>query len=470
MTEPHPVAPTVFVSSVVSEFADLRSAIHFTLSERGVHAQVSETEDFSVGGDSSAVAECFRNIRESDCFVLLVGDQPGHVDESGHSITRQEFEVARQAFTDTGRPRMLMFVRRETIERFELGSSPPSAGDDHQQAFVGEIQDAANEPGFLKRFRSADEVLSSLVRALNLGRNFTESLTIHSLAYELADNLTRMGTRHHGTMWLDHTMLRRLEEDRPLTVDDLDRQLVFEGRQRTWLLMGLFSMSTGHILRTAALDNAIESSVFLEFDPAAGEVRASSLHILLRQLREDIDSFHSTQRREEVTQAFLSTARAPEQPVALSGHDVAFAYQLAAIAEDVCNGPTAAYRALTDGTRVPGEFQRNPQTPLGFEENRRLAAERLTVEQVGRLVQNRIHPFGDRWLRSTFGQSRDEQVDELLGSMGLPVELAAREATRAVVSELIEQLFASEAEGAGDGSPEEARHASDDQLGEFGTS
>lgn len=85
-------------------------------------------------------------------------------------------------------------------------------------------------------------------------------------------------------------------------------------------------------------------------------------------------------------------------------------------------------------------------------------------------MQNQIHPFGDRWLRSTLGQSRDEQVDELLGSMGLPEELAAREATRAVVSELIEQLFASEAEGAGDGSPEEARRAADDQLGEFGTS
>ena len=451
MTEQHPVAPTVFVSSVVSEFADLRSAIHFMLSERGVHAQVSETEDFSVGGDSSAVAECFRNIRESDYFVLLVGDQPGHVDESGHSITRQEFEVARQAFTDTGRPRMLMFVRLGIIDRLGAASGELSSADEHQRSFIVDIEAGENEPGFLKRFRSADEVLASLVRVLNLGRNFAESLTIHSLAYELADNLTRMGNRHHGTMWLDHTMLRRLEADRPVTVDDLDRQLAFEGRQRTQLVIGLFSMSTGHILRTVALNNAIEGGAFLEFDPVAGEPRASSLHVLLRQLREDIDSFHSTDRRETVKEAFLSAPENLDQPVVLSGHQVAFAYQLAAIAEDVCNGLTAAYRALTDGTRVPGEFQRNPQTPLGSEENRRLAAERLTVEQVGRLVQNRIHPFGDRLLASTLSQSRHELVDELLRSMGLPEELAAREATRDVVSELIERLFASEDEGAGEG-------------------
>jgi hypothetical protein len=65
--------PSVFISSAVKEFRDLRSAIAHTLRTQGFNVYQSEAADFDIQGDRSAFEECFTNIRNCDFYILLIG-------------------------------------------------------------------------------------------------------------------------------------------------------------------------------------------------------------------------------------------------------------------------------------------------------------------------------------------------------------------------------------------------------------
>lgn len=124
--EPHPASPTVFISSTVKEFLDLRSAIAYTLRERGLTVHLSEAFDFGVRGDRSAFEECFENIHSCDYYILLIGYNRGTLydKDDGISITRQEYRVARDQFLSSGRPRLLLYLR-EDAEKALLGGKQP---------------------------------------------------------------------------------------------------------------------------------------------------------------------------------------------------------------------------------------------------------------------------------------------------------------------------------------------------------
>lgn len=70
-TESYLVSPTVFVSSTVREFRDLRSALAYTLRTHGFTVYISEAADFNIHGDRSAIEECFENIRKCDYYILV---------------------------------------------------------------------------------------------------------------------------------------------------------------------------------------------------------------------------------------------------------------------------------------------------------------------------------------------------------------------------------------------------------------
>lgn len=155
----HPASPTVFISSTVREFRDLRSALYYTLRSQGISVYLSEASDFDVRGDRSAIEECFENIRVSDFYVLIVGGRRGSLFDEDVSVTRQEYRVAREQYLATGKPSMLLFLRGETevalsgnIERQkEEGIDNP----DHLTSFIDEIQTSS----YLKRFRDFGDVM-----------------------------------------------------------------------------------------------------------------------------------------------------------------------------------------------------------------------------------------------------------------------------------------------------------------------
>jgi len=136
--------PSVFISSTVKEFRDLRSAIAYTLRVQGFTVFQSEASDFNIRGDRSAIEECLANIGDCDFYILLVGNTRGNLFEDGISVTRQEYRTARDACLSRGRPRLLFYLRDTTELALQSNQEAQLAAgiDDpnHLASFIDEIQ------------------------------------------------------------------------------------------------------------------------------------------------------------------------------------------------------------------------------------------------------------------------------------------------------------------------------------------
>jgi hypothetical protein len=106
--------PTIFLSSTIYDFRDLRSALKDHLERRGCRVLASEFNDFTKPLDQHSYQACLDTIEQADLFVLLIGSRVGgFVDEANKiSITRAEYTRAYDLAKDN-RIRLLTFVRSE---------------------------------------------------------------------------------------------------------------------------------------------------------------------------------------------------------------------------------------------------------------------------------------------------------------------------------------------------------------------
>lgn len=109
--------PTIFISSTVHDFSDMRSALKDYLETRGCRVLSSEFADFPRALDRHSYQECLDTIELADVFVLLIGKRVGGwYDETKRiSITRAEFEHAVE-LARAGRIRILAFVRKDVLD------------------------------------------------------------------------------------------------------------------------------------------------------------------------------------------------------------------------------------------------------------------------------------------------------------------------------------------------------------------
>ena len=106
--------PTIFLSSTIYDFRDLRSAIKDHLERNGCRVLASEFNDFTKPLDKHSYEACLATIEQADFFLLLIGTRVGGwYDEAKRvSITQQEYRTA-YALATVGRLRLLSFVRAE---------------------------------------------------------------------------------------------------------------------------------------------------------------------------------------------------------------------------------------------------------------------------------------------------------------------------------------------------------------------
>ncbi len=71
--------PTIFISSIISEFYDLRGALKYFLGKSGFRVLMSEEPDFGADCDKDSLDNCKSQIEKSDYYLLLVGNKPGTV-------------------------------------------------------------------------------------------------------------------------------------------------------------------------------------------------------------------------------------------------------------------------------------------------------------------------------------------------------------------------------------------------------
>lgn len=132
--------PTIFLSSTVFDFADLRGALKDYLELRGCRVLASEFTDFTRPLDKHSYEACLETIEQADLFVLLIGRRiGGWFDEPNQiSITRAEFRHAYK-LAQQGRIRILCFVRsdvwdhRQSVRDLERALKQDSELNDQQR-------------------------------------------------------------------------------------------------------------------------------------------------------------------------------------------------------------------------------------------------------------------------------------------------------------------------------------------------
>ena len=106
--------PTIFISSTVYDFHDLRSSLKFYFEQQGCKVLASEFIDFQKPLDKHSYDACLAAIQQSDFFILLIGSRVGGLydPEERISITQMEYRTAYNLHVQ-GKLNILTFVRRD---------------------------------------------------------------------------------------------------------------------------------------------------------------------------------------------------------------------------------------------------------------------------------------------------------------------------------------------------------------------
>ncbi|SHI86105.1 protein of unknown function [Tangfeifania diversioriginum] len=109
--------PTIFISSIISEFYDLRGALKYFLGKSGFRVLMSEEPDFGADCGIDSLDNCKNQIEKSDYYLLLIGDKPGtefEIDGKQTTVTFEEFRHYIRLVKAGKRLNFIAFVRQQT--------------------------------------------------------------------------------------------------------------------------------------------------------------------------------------------------------------------------------------------------------------------------------------------------------------------------------------------------------------------
>ena len=230
--------PTVFVSSTILDFHDLRSALKFWLEESGFEVWLSEYNDMEKNPGANTFDACFETIRRADFYVLLIGERRGSLFDAKNrvSVTQQEYRVGYEAFASEARPIPVLFVRswvKNVLDGWATAKaqgSAPFKDARFVQRFVAEVTkeqettDAVKGIGpyplanWLHAFHDFGDVVSALRVALSLRADIPLQRVLAGIELDLEMSLSRLVQKHQ----------LRLAEGRPIR-EELKNMLVERG-------------------------------------------------------------------------------------------------------------------------------------------------------------------------------------------------------------------------------------------------
>jgi hypothetical protein len=230
--------PTVFISSTIGDFQDLRSALKFWLEESGFEVWLSEYNDMDKNPGANTFDACFGTIRRADFYILLIGECRGSLFDAKHgaSVTQQEYRVAYEAFAREGRPIPVLFVRswvKNVLDgwaKSKAQGSPPFRYARFVQQFVTEVTkeqettDAVKGIGpyplanWLHAFHDLEGIIGALRVALSLRADIPLQRVLAGIELDLEISLSRLVQKHRLT----------LAEGRPIR-EELKKMLMDRG-------------------------------------------------------------------------------------------------------------------------------------------------------------------------------------------------------------------------------------------------
>ena len=292
--------PRVFISSTIPEFRDLRSAIRYWFEESGFEVQTFELPDFEHRPDASAFEACFDNIRASDYYVLLIGrDRGSSFDETGTTVTQNEYRVAYESFTTSQRPLVLPFVRKSVLDGIAALDSLGAVGQSElafAQSFIREVRrdGDSNAPASLTiPFSNFRELVDGVKSVIPSARSpLARQAVLATLKHELEYNLMALVMKSRGEPFFLSWYLNRVREQITLSRDDLrgSRDLTFDQMKSAFLYLST-GISRAENFIDSALVNAMMSGALLRWNAAAGRFEEPMLLTRLYELEEELAQF-----------------------------------------------------------------------------------------------------------------------------------------------------------------------------------
>jgi hypothetical protein len=400
--------PVVYISSTVYDFRDLRSSLKFWLETLGYEVMLSDYNDFTKPLDKNSYEACIAAIDRADFFLVLIGSRVGGLyDQNDNvSITRMEYRRAYER-AKSGKVRLIAFVRKELLDvREDRKALEQVLVNDYQKSHEladteikqivnhksNVVNDAAAIFDFLKEVGRVEEMKAAMAGKspfppanwIHPFASFQEVVDALRVAFGVSHGLARIALEQN----LKRELLRNLQS---LTTKSRKGEVLpmylFASTARRQVQGGLRDTSTiesaaleslvvfcicgtvkGSWLSTRALDQAITSGEFLEFDSSSNIYRSGALENALHDLRNTIERI---QKEEEIFEKrrpeFIinhEELREGNDSIAIRNQELVAPLAIHDHQEDAVSLSCALLKALQGNTAELQIVQLHPSTPF----------------------------------------------------------------------------------------------------------
>ena len=171
--------PTIFLSSIISEFYDLRGALKYFLGKSGFRVLMSEEPDFGADCDKDSLDNCKSRIDSSDYYLLIIGIKSGFEfeleDGRKTTVTFEEFKYFLKLKEGSKDINLIAFVRKQAWDFYVSKDFANMSEIQHQ--FIDELVNNSLMEKQIGRWRYSFDKFSDIISVLETNQNglFTEA-------------------------------------------------------------------------------------------------------------------------------------------------------------------------------------------------------------------------------------------------------------------------------------------------------
>lgn len=358
--------PTIFLSSTIYDFKDLRSSIKWWLEENGYRVNASEFNDFDKPLDANSYEACLKAIDNSDYYILLIGNRFGGLFDQQISITQMEYRYAYQRMTE-GKMKLINFVRYETSIKLEeykqqIKANPIKIDDmskDQKEKhrlflFLKEarrvddiIEGKGPKNNWVHQFDGFPDILSALENELGdkIGLGFKNKRFI--VSEEVIRNLKKLSKpdNTYGILpkgFVSNKLFAnfKIDFDNPIYTLTSDQQINLGVCYVSFWLTGK--------LNTSRIESIYNDGFFLEYDIVVDDYVAKELQILASTLLQHYETFnrlYETLYREPY-QILSKLRKSPETIAKIESSTIFSLISLCKTVENIENYSKGLFRKL----------------------------------------------------------------------------------------------------------------------------
>jgi len=165
--------PTIFISSIISEFSDLRGALRYFLGKSGFRVLMSEEPDFGADCEEDSLENCRTRIDSSDYYLLIIGLNTGYKFnlEDGHetTVTFEEFRHFLKLKEEGKAIRIIAFIRAKAWNLYTKKDEENMHPLQHE--FIDDLVNNTLLNQEIGRWRHSFDKFSDIITVLETNQN-----------------------------------------------------------------------------------------------------------------------------------------------------------------------------------------------------------------------------------------------------------------------------------------------------------